>query len=76
MGQNQYLRQNFSIGKQMPAKSGNIQEMENVLGVGRGEVVGVFFPFLKFFIYFYSGLVGFVGLFVGWVFLTAFKFFR
>lgn len=46
MGQN--LRQNFSIGKQILAKSGNIQEMENVLGVGRGEIVSSFIP-LHFF---------------------------
>lgn len=70
MGQNQYLRQNFSIGRQMSAKSGNIQELENVLGVGRGEIVSSFFLFLIFLVYFYCGLVGFVGLYVGGVFLN------
>lgn len=65
MGQNQYLRQNSSIGKHMSAKSGNIQEMENVLGVGRGEIMSGFFPFLIFLVYFHCGLVGFVGLYVG-----------
>lgn len=49
MGQNQYLRQNFSIGRQMSAKSGNIQELENVLGVGRGEIVSSFFSLFNFF---------------------------
>lgn len=65
MGQNQYLRQNFSIGKQMSAKSGNIQDMGNVLGVGRGEIMSGFFPFLIFLVYLYCGLVGFVDMYVG-----------
>lgn len=50
----------------MSAKSGNIQEMENVLGVGREEIVRGFFPYLIFLLYFYCGLVGFCW-FVCWL---------
>lgn len=74
MGQNQYLRQNFSIGKQMSAKSGNIQEMENVLGVEREEIVRGFFPYLIFLLYFYCGFL-LVCMLVGFL-KIAFKFCR
>lgn len=70
MGQNQYLRQNFSIGKQMLAKSGNVQEMENVLGIGTGEIASSFFP-LKFF-----WCIFIVGLLVLLVYMMVFVFFN
>lgn len=53
----------------MSANSGNIQEIQNVLGVGREEIMRGFFLCLIFLVYFYCGLVGFVGLYVSWVFL-------
>lgn len=69
MGQNQYLRQNFSIGKRTSAKSGKIQEMENIplLGVGRGGNSGRFFFLFKIFCLFllWASLVLLVCLLVG-----------
>lgn len=73
-GGNQCPRQNFSLGKQMSARSGNIEEMENGLRDsmgGNGEWV---FFVLDFLVILLFCLVELVWDFVVCFFLTAFKF--